>query len=115
MKRGTGNQTSSLRVRDIVASAGYTVYLRNIIEHSEAAKQNEVQDIELFTKQFQINLVIGVNVYRSGMILSQAFYDPNRICNQVPYYLIIAGTDANIYLKKAGLRGTMIKALALSE
>jgi hypothetical protein len=31
MKRGTGNQTSSLRIRDLIVSAGYTVYLRNII------------------------------------------------------------------------------------
>lgn len=80
---------------------GYVVYLRNVYEHSQLVKQNEARDIDEFCREFAIDLVIGVNIYRSGIILKDAFYDPIRICCQVPYFLIIAGTDANVYFKQS--------------
>jgi len=115
MKRGTGNYTSCLRLRDILVEMGYKVYLRNIQEHSSQIKINEVGDIEEFCRQFAINLAIGINIYRSGIQLKDSFYHKERICYQTPYYLIIAGTDANIYLKMADLREPMLEAMRLSQ
>jgi hypothetical protein len=69
----------------------------------------------LFCRQFQINLVIGINIYRSGTILKQAFYDTTKICYQAPYFLMIAGTDANVYIKMDQLKDDIIEAIGLSQ
>lgn len=104
MKRGTGNYTSCLRLRDILTDLGYRVYIRNIQEHSELVKRNEINDIEEFCRHFSVDLAIGINIYRSGILLKDAFYHKERICYQTPYYLMIAGTDANIYIKQSELK-----------
>jgi len=45
---------------------------------------------------FQISLIIGVNVTRTGQIIYEATHSKKPIRMDIPYFLVIAGTDANL-------------------
>lgn len=44
---------------------------------------------------FGISLILGVNVSRSARIIHAATHSSVRVRMQVPYILVVAGTDAN--------------------
>lgn len=55
-----------------------------------------------FIKDFNIKLVIGVNLTRSAVTIYKATnkLHNSRLGYKIPYILMIAGTDANITLNK---------------
>ncbi len=52
-------------------------------------------------KNEKLNLIIGINVYRTGVILKDI-----KNCK---YFVVIAGTDANIYMSKPLTKAVMEK------
>lgn len=68
---------------------GFKVYLWNVVDTIELI--TEAQDLYKFLLNFGISLIIGVNATRSAEIIYQA-----TLALRVPYFLLIAGTDANI-------------------
>lgn len=44
-------------------------------------------------------MILGINVSRSGKVIFEATNSKDKIRIQVPYILVIAGTDANYSFK----------------
>lgn len=74
MKRGTGNHTSCLRILTFLEQLNYQTYLRNIFEPPAEIANSEHENIEHFCRQFRINLVYGINIYRSGKLILDSLY-----------------------------------------
>ena len=87
---------------------GFEVYLWNASDQLDL--ESESSDLFKFLLNFGISVIIGVNASRSAEIINKA---TRRL--KVPYFLVIAGTDANITFKNDQSLKKIEKALGDSE
>lgn len=83
---------------------GFKVYLWNVVETIDLA--TEAHDLFKFLLNFGISLILGVNATRSAEIIYQA-----TLTLRVPFFLLIAGTDANITFQDKSALTKIEKAL----
>ena len=108
LDKGTGNYTTTFRLKTMFEKMGFQVYLWNASDKLEI--ESEASDLFHFLLNFGISLIIGVNASRSAQIINQAVR-----CLRVPYILVIAGTDANITFKNQECIQKLKKPLGESE
>jgi hypothetical protein len=94
---GTGNMITAKRLKSMFSDMGYTVYLYNVKYSNESSKEEEMIYINRllnFMLRKKIHIVFGIHLWRSGRILNIL---REKKGFQVPYCLLIAGTDANLF------------------
>ncbi|EAR97956.2 group 1 family glycosyltransferase (macronuclear) [Tetrahymena thermophila SB210] len=96
----TGNQTFALRLKKILDNKYMNqrkVFLRGIDQFNQndnQSFQNEVKNLSQFIQENKIGMCLGINVYRTSIILSKVKKNVN-----FDLISIIAGTDAYEFLE----------------
>ena len=97
---GTGNSISAKRLKTIFTSLNYPTYIFNVkYLNSTENLDIDISILKNFIVQKRINLIIGINLWRAGRIincLKKKFV--NDIYLDLKYFIILAGTDANIFI-----------------
>ena len=96
----SGNLIQCVRVKKSIESMPNTrVFLGNInILEDEDGLEGVIEDMERLLLDKRIHLVLCVNVWKNARIFRKIF-DKTKISLDIPYILIIAGTDANVAIK----------------
>lgn len=96
----SGNLIQCVRVKKSIESMpNVRVFLGNInILEEETGLEGFIDDMEGLLLDKRINLVLCVNVWKNARIFKKIF-DKTQISLDIPYILIIAGTDANVAIK----------------
>ena len=96
----SGNLIQCVRVKKSIESMpNIRVFLGNInILEDEIGLEGVIEDMERLLLDKRINLVLCVNVWKNARIFRKIF-DKTKISLDIPYILIIAGTDANVAIK----------------
>lgn len=97
---GTGNSISAKRLKTIFTSLNYPTYIFNVkYLNSTENLDIDISILKNFIVQKRINLIIGINLWRAGRIINCLM---NKFVNDIyldlKYFIILAGTDANIFI-----------------
>lgn len=100
---GTGNSITAIRLKNLFKSLNFKCYLYNLKYLNKETDPNKndqlCEKFEDFLLNKKIHLMIGINIWRSSKILNYLLTKKNKTPTiLIPYILITAGTDANVYL-----------------
>lgn len=96
----SGNLIQCIRVKkSLETMENVRVFLSNIhILEEEDGLEGIIEDLERLLLDKRINCVLCVNVWKNAKLFNKIF-NRNTISLNIPYILIIAGTDANVAIK----------------
>lgn len=98
---GTGNSISAKRLKKIFTILNYPTYIFNVkyLNSFENHNDIDVTNLENFIISKRINLIVGINLWRAGRIINCLMKKSlNEIFIELKYFIILAGTDANIFI-----------------
>jgi hypothetical protein len=99
---GTGNAISALRYCKILSESNYVPFLHNVkyinsYKEETVEFRNSLNILKNVIKYKKINLILGLNIWRSGRIINILRKDDKNY-EKIPYALIVSGTDANHFI-----------------
>lgn len=72
MALGCGNLTTAMRIKEMLHALGYDVYFLNSMD--KIKHEEEVLYLREMIKSLRINLIMGMNIKRTGGIIYDAMY-----------------------------------------
>jgi hypothetical protein len=110
---GTGNLITAQRMKRIFNNLGFNTFIYNI-RYLLSEENKNYKNLKKFIKNMKIGLFIGINIWRSGKIIHHLLNDSKLVClnsftgdsdgipnliKVIPFFFIVAGTDANCFIK----------------
>ena len=104
---GTGNHITMMRYKDILQGQNIDGKTVNVYTKHICEVEDEVQDLENFVKTFRINVILGINIFRVGLVFTK-FEAPPKIIT------VAGGTDVNHFIQVEGKRDIILKTIQMS-